>query len=136
MQITGILETALYAEDLSAAARFYRDVLGLEQFHGDGERDLFFRAGASILIIFNPKLTAAPTSKAPTHGAVGPGHVAFSVPQRALESWTQRLAEHDVAIEREVHWPNGVRSVYFRDPAGNSVELTSPQLWQDAPGYG
>ena len=24
---------------------------------------------------------------------------------------------------------NGVRSIYVRDPAGNSVELTEPRLW-------
>jgi catechol 2,3-dioxygenase-like lactoylglutathione lyase family enzyme len=39
-----------------------------------------------------------------------------------------------VAIEQIVDWPTGGRSVYFRDPAGNSLELTSPSIWgiQDA----
>ena len=26
-------------------------------------------------------------------------------------------------------WPNGARSLYFRDPAGNSVEIAEPRLW-------
>ena len=29
----------------------------------------------------------------------------------------------------EVPWPEGGRSIYFRDPAGNSLELAPPTLW-------
>ena len=28
-----------------------------------------------------------------------------------------------------VTWPNGARSIYFRDPAGNSLECAEPGLW-------
>jgi len=34
-----------------------------------------------------------------------------------------------VPIESEVRWPRGGRSLYVRDPAGNSVEIASPALW-------
>ena len=129
MNIRGVVETALYADDLKAAAAFYCDVLGLELLHGDAERDLFYRCGDAVLIVFDPQLTRLPTSKAPTHGATGPGHVAFHVPQDELNMWIDRLLIHSVEIETEVTWPNGTRSVYFRDPAGNSLELTSPSLW-------
>ncbi len=129
MNIRGVVETALYADDLKAAAMFYSDVLGLELLHGDAERDLFYRCGDAVLILFNPALTQQPTSKAPTHGATGPGHVAFNVPQHDLDSWTQHLRSHNVPIETQVTWPNGTRSVYVRDPAGNSIEFTSPSLW-------
>ena len=33
-----------------------------------------------------------------------------------------------IPIESEVVWPRG-RSLYFRDPEGNSVELAIPALW-------
>ena len=26
-------------------------------------------------------------------------------------------------------WPNGARSIYVRDPAGNSLEFAEPALW-------
>ena len=26
-------------------------------------------------------------------------------------------------------WPGGGRSIYFRDPAGNCVELVTPGVW-------
>lgn len=129
MNILGIVETCLYADDLDAAKSFYRDVLGLELIHGDSVRDLFFRCGDSVLIVFNPSLTQQPTSKAPTHGATGPGHCALHVAQNQLGAWRDRLAQHNIDIETEVPWPNGTRSIYFRDPAGNSIELTSPSLW-------
>ena len=41
----------------------------------------------------------------------------------------QRLQEHGVVIEKEVLWPRGGTSLYFRDPAGNSVELLTPGVW-------
>ena len=37
--------------------------------------------------------------------------------------------EHRVEIEHEEAWPRGGHSLYFRDPAGNSVELITPGVW-------
>ena len=37
-------------------------------------------------------------------------------------------------IEKDVAWPNGGRSLYFRDPAGNCLELASPLVWGMAEG--
>ena len=34
-----------------------------------------------------------------------------------------------MTIEQEVDWPRGGRSFYFRDPAGNSLELATPRIW-------
>ena len=34
-----------------------------------------------------------------------------------------------MTIEADFRWPNGARSLYFRDPAGNSVEIVDPGLW-------
>jgi hypothetical protein len=28
-----------------------------------------------------------------------------------------------------VRWPRGGRSLYVRDPGGNSIELASPRIW-------
>jgi hypothetical protein len=38
-------------------------------------------------------------------------------------------------IEKEFGWPRGGRSIYFRDPAGNSVELVTPGLWGSPGGW-
>ena len=41
-----------------------------------------------------------------------------------------RLTDSGIAIESDFHWPHGPRSVYVRDPAGNSVEFADPALWE------
>ena len=62
-------------------------------------------------------------------GAQGPGHVAFAASAAELDRWRARLADAGVAIEADFAWPTGARSIYVRDPAGNSVELAEPSLW-------
>ena len=64
--IEGILETALYANDLDAAEAFYGGILGLEKVLRAGNRHVFFRCGPGILLIFNP----AETVKPPPAGAL------------------------------------------------------------------
>jgi catechol 2,3-dioxygenase-like lactoylglutathione lyase family enzyme len=127
--ILGILETALYAADLVAAEDFYEGVLGLEVDSREPGRHVFFRCGETMLLLFDPATTSRSAGRVPTHGATGPGHVAFSVDD--LELWPERLNSAGVDIEADVDWPNGGRSLYVRDPAGNSVELTTPRIWRN-----
>jgi catechol 2,3-dioxygenase-like lactoylglutathione lyase family enzyme len=51
------------------------------------------------------------------------------VAEAALPSWQARLEASGVAIEQEMSWPRGGRAFYFRDPAGNSLELATPRIW-------
>lgn len=131
--IEGILETALYAEDLDAAEAFYGGVLGLERVLRASDRHVFFRCGAGILLIFNPVETVKPPPEnalqVPPHGANGPGHACFRVARDHLDAMAKRLAAAGIGIESDVTWPNGARSIYFRDPAGNSLECAEPGLW-------
>jgi catechol 2,3-dioxygenase-like lactoylglutathione lyase family enzyme len=129
VKVEQILETCLYASDLVAAEAFYRDVLGLEPFARKAGRHLFFRCGRRVLLLFDPEATSRPGAGVPAHGAHGPGHVAFAVREAELDGWRDRLRAHGVAIEQEIAWPRGGRSLYFRDPAGNSLELASAGIW-------
>ena len=129
MAIVGVLETALYARDLDAAEDFYARVLGLEVESKVPGRHLFLRCGSSMVLVFDPEATARSAGPVPPHGATGPGHVAFAVDD--LAAWPQRLRTAGVDVEADLEWPNGGRSIYTRDPAGNSVELTTPGIWQN-----
>ena len=128
MKARGIFETVLYAKDLDAAEAFYRTVFGLEVLWR-GAAAVVFRCGAGVLLVFNPEVTRRPGRGVPSHGAEGAGHVAFSMPDEELDSWRAHLNAQGVPIEMEVSWPEGGRSLYVRDPAGNSVELAPPTLW-------
>ena len=128
-EIEAIVETAIDVDDLEAAEAFYRDVLGLEVIGREAGRHVFFRVGDGVLLAFNPEATLR-GDMLPPHGARGPGHFALGVRAEDLDEWRRRLEGHGVAVEKEVTWPRGGRSLYyFRDPAGNSVELVTPGLW-------
>jgi catechol 2,3-dioxygenase-like lactoylglutathione lyase family enzyme len=129
MQINRVLETCLYVDDLEAAEAFYSGVLGLETIGRSAGRHVFFRCGPGAFLVFNPERTRLPTGQVPTHGADGPGHIAFAIQEADIPAWREHLRHNGVAIEKEITWPSGGRSLYFRDPAGNSVELATPQTW-------
>ncbi|MFM9941811.1 MAG: VOC family protein [Hyphomicrobiaceae bacterium] len=134
MQPTGILETVLYATDLDAIEAFYRDVLGMEPFSRAPGRQVFYRCGEQVLLIFNPdatvKLPPPQGLPVPPHGAPGPGHVCFRATDREINAWRERLESKGVAVEADFIWPaSGGRSIYFRDPAGNCLEFAEPKIW-------
>jgi catechol 2,3-dioxygenase-like lactoylglutathione lyase family enzyme len=131
VHIDRVLETCLYARDLDAARWFYGRVLGLELLMEQPGRHLFFRCGAGMLLVFDPEATLRTDgdARAVPHGATGPGHVAFAIPEADLPRWRQRIRDEGVELEAEVEWPRGGRSLYVRDPAGNSIELATPSLW-------
>jgi len=126
VRLRGVLESALYCPDLEAAEAFYEKVLGLEPISRQPGRHSFFRCGEGVVLLFNPRTTIAEPVH---HGAEGPGHLAFRVAEAELPTWRERLLGLNVAIEREVMWPGGGLSLYFRDPAGNSLELATPATW-------
>lgn len=124
----GIHEAALYVRDLDAAERFWTR-LGLERVGRAAGRHVFFRAGRDMLLLFNAAASRE-GGAVPAHGAEGPGHVALDVADReSLESWRRRLIAAGVEIEHEQEWPSGGRSLYFRDPSGNSLELITRGSW-------
>jgi len=123
-----ILETSLYVNDFEQAEKFYSNVLGLELFAAEPGRHLFYKCGNQMLLLFNPAKTIHETEVAP-HGSQGPGHVAFAVSDDGLKFWAGKLVESGVRIEKEMRWPKGGKSIYFRDPAGNSLEFASPSIW-------
>ncbi|MFD2814140.1 VOC family protein [Paracoccus aerius] len=128
------MESALYAEDLEAATRFWRDVMGLDPFQTVPGRHVFsgWRRGRSCWSSTPPQPGSRrgpmPACRSP-HGAHGPGHFCLAVAPEQLEPWRTHLIAKGIPIEADFHWPNGARSIYVRDPAGNSIELADPAIW-------
>jgi len=131
---SGILESALYVDDLDAAEAFYGGILGLERITRAEDRHVFFRCGEGVLLLFVAAATEIPPLPdaklpVPPHGTHGPGHLCFRASGEEIEEWKDHLAGHGVAIEADFEWPSGGRSIYFRDPAGNSIEFAEPRIW-------
>lgn len=133
-EVTGVLETALYVEDLPRAARFYEEIFGLRKLAGDerfcaygvAERQvlLLFKRGASLQRI------SEPGGAIPPHDGSGQLHFAFSVAVSELDTWEKWLEAKGIAVESRVRWPRGGRSMYFRDPDQHLVELATPGIWE------
>lgn len=134
MQPSAILESALYVTDLDAAEAFYAGVLGLEKIAGVSNRHVFFRCGSGVLLLFNAEATRQPPSPnaklpVPPHGTTGQGHLCFAATAGEIDGWKTHLAEKKITVEADFEWPGGGRSIYFRDPSGNSLEFAEPKIW-------
>ena len=125
-----IYETVLYANNLDAAKTFYTQVIGLRLL-SQNDLMLVFELNESYLLIFNPDKSSVVGRQVPSHGTRGHGHIAFVITDNERETWRTRLADAGIEIESEVCWVDGAHgtSIYFRDPAGNSIELAPPNLW-------
>lgn len=128
-----VLESSLYVADLQRAARFYEETLGFAPLFSD-ERLIALDCGPqSVLLLFKQGTTSEtvklPGGEIPPHEGEGRLHLAFAVDAGTLPEWERRLAARGVAVEGWTDWPKGGRSLYFRDPDANLVELATPGLW-------
>ncbi|MGN6628900.1 MAG: VOC family protein [Candidatus Nitrosocosmicus sp.] len=144
-----IIETCIYTLDLKKLKDFYVNCLGLEFVSEEENRSVFLKAGKSMLLIFNPNSTlnmpmgSGQTAENntgshielfPAHGAFTPPsviHFALEIDKSEYDDLKNMLIYNNIKIEKEVVWNNELsKSVYFRDPSGNLVEIiVGSNLW-------
>lgn len=132
LAIRGIVETCINVADMSRARQFYEPLFGFEPM-AHSERFCAYPVGTDVLLLFTQGGSDNPTPAAhgviPPHNTIGAGHFALAVSSDELKAWQARLSERGIEIESEVCWELGGRSIYFRDPDGNLLELASPRIW-------
>jgi catechol 2,3-dioxygenase-like lactoylglutathione lyase family enzyme len=132
-ELTGVIETCLYVDDLERAARFYEDFFEFKRLIGDERFCALSVADRQVLLLFVKGATLQPIptdgGMIPPHDGAGSLHIAFAIPAAAEAHWRNRLGERVIPIESTVDWPRGGRSIYFRDPDQHLVELITPGCW-------
>jgi catechol 2,3-dioxygenase-like lactoylglutathione lyase family enzyme len=127
--LSRILETVLYAVDMEAAEKFYSEVLELSLLTKEPGRSLVYTVGGDMLLIFYAPESLKKTNL-PAHGTSGPGHIAFEIDENEYGAWKEHLTGRKVVIDKEVTWKSSARSLYFRDPSGNVLEIATPGVWK------
>ena len=133
-KINGILESALYFDDLEKAAAFYKDLFGFETLVNTERLVALNVAGKQVLLLFKKDATLSeiplPNGEViPAHNGNGPVHMAFSIDIDAQDYWKNRLNEQGIEIQSLVHFNEG-HSIYFRDTDDHLIELATPGIWK------
>jgi catechol 2,3-dioxygenase-like lactoylglutathione lyase family enzyme len=132
-RVNGVLETGLYVESIVRSRGFYRRIFGFDTLLDEERICVLDVAPAQVLILFERGGTLDPVpvgdSFIPAHDGSGPQHFALAIGVEDYDAWKSHLAQNGVAVESEVTWPRGGKSLYFRDPDGLLVELATPGLW-------
>jgi lactoylglutathione lyase len=122
MRATRINHVSIVANDLDESARFYEELFGMERIPTAKfpQAVLWLRAGTNQVHLFTADETAAPRA-----------HMAFDVDDfDALYAKAKEMGILDSAtfggpLRRH---PAGWVQLYLRDPAGNLLEVDSPDV--------
>lgn len=124
---SGVLETALYVDDVERSLTFYETIFGFRKISDFGDRGCAVSAGnPHVLLLF--KKGASQGIQSP-HDGDGELHIAFASTSDDLPKWEEWLTQHDIAIEERRTWEMGGQSIYFRDPDRHLLEFVTPGTW-------
>ena len=121
MELQRLDDISLNVSDRRRSIAWYRDVLGLEQ-RGEEQRDdwpVFMGDFGACVALFQAQVDSPGRQPEST----GLRHVAFMVGRDDLARARERLDVHGVEFRFEDH--GNAHSVYFPDPDGNVIELTT-----------
>jgi catechol 2,3-dioxygenase-like lactoylglutathione lyase family enzyme len=123
MHLEAIDHVALSVQDVERSAQWYVDVLGFERQHDDvwGGNPVFVGKDGAAVALF--PVRAGGSSK-----AVGPRilHFAFRARHSTFLRAQQELTDRKIRFEFQDHEIS--HSIYFSDPDGHEIEITTYEL--------
>lgn len=128
--LEGIDHVVLLVDDMQAASRFYREVLGCPVEEALPQYGMLqLRAGAALIDLVDISGEEGAWARPPAPDGRNMDHVCIATGRWDEAAMRAHLAAHDVAILEE-----GIRggargdglSFYVKDPAGNVLELKGP----------
>ena len=120
--IKGLGEVSIRVNNLDAMRKFYEAVVGLEVLRRD-ESFVFFKIAEGYgghtqnLALFETKSSHLSQDETTLH------HIALNISPEVYESEKRRLEGLGLTVRATDHAWLHVRSLYFADPEGNTLEL-------------
>ena len=119
--IRAIDYTVIFVRDMGAMRRFYEDILGLSLLRELSPSWIEYRIGDNTLALARPRLTAA---DAPTPNGSASLQLAFKVSALEVDQCADELVRRGVdLLSPPTDQTFGHRTLFFRDPDGNLLEM-------------
>jgi len=133
MKVTQLDHVALTVSDPLKSADWYHSVLGLERKFQEvwGDYPVVMTAGSTGVMFF-PALITVPADPPDKNETIVMRHLAFRTDGPGLACAQEHLQKRGVPFTCEDH--RIARSIYFADPDGHQLEITTYDL--PAPGRG
>ena len=136
LTISGIIETALYVEDMRRSVDFYQRVFRFPTLFASERLTALRVAPGQVLLIMKKGASSEPGVTSfgviPPSDSEGQQHVAFGVRPDELGKWRETLQRYGISIESALDWPEGGQSLYFRDPDHHCIEVKTSD-WHGEP---
>jgi catechol 2,3-dioxygenase-like lactoylglutathione lyase family enzyme len=128
MQLEGIDHVAMGVRDIERSVNWYSEVLGFERLHEGAWNGVptFIGKGTTGIALFPASLEAKPSS----HREIRMLHLAFRADRENFLAAQQELKKRGIKFEFQDHEIS--HSIYFRDPDGHALEITTYELPQSS----
>lgn len=126
MQLEGIDHVALTVRDVERSVQWYVDILGLERQHEGmwSGIPVFVGKGNTGIALFPVSADAKPTRGA--HREIRLLHLAFRANRENFLAAERELQKRGIKFEFQDHEIS--HSIYFLDPDGHELEITTYQI--------
>ena len=126
MNLEGIDHVALAVRDVERSAQWYIDVLGFEHRYKDVWDGVptFIGKGTTAIALFPPRSSASSSSTSQT--PIRMLHLAFRADRKNFLAAQAELKRRGIDFEFQDHEIS--HSIYFHDPDGHELEITTYEL--------
>ena len=119
--IRAIDYTAIFVRDMAAMRRFYEQVLRFPLSRELSANWIEYQVGSNTLALAKPGMIP---NDVPTQTGSASLQLAFRVPPPDVDRCAAELAQHGIAlVSPPTDRPFGHRTLFFRDPDGNLLEI-------------
>jgi len=126
MRLDGIDHVALAVRDIERSANWYIEVLGFERLHEGMWNGVptFIGKGNTGIALFPMSSHAGPASS--VRSGIRMLHLAFRANRDGFRAAQEELKRRGIKFEFQVQEIS--HSIYFRDPDGHHLEITTSEL--------